>query len=780
MSVTVTKDTGQSRISAEIVDISRTGRGTTRGATSPDPLSWDKGQAPVTAFDHDSFGAPSEFSTSTESVILQPEEDAPLFDGMLERARVAPAKALKWVAESWFGDQIRGGDILNGPLAPEAAEVAAAALGIDLTIGLRRLSRLHESEFPCLLLDREGYAYLILGRADAGRFYCRTEEGDLILERSRLQTVYSGSVFLLRPHAKKITGADDGHGDATPVSSIMRYLFSTMLNAHPWAVTQIALAALVSNILLIILPIFTMAVYDRVIPHLAFDTLWALSIGMIIVLSADLAIRHVKLRLIDFLAAEVSHAVQVRFYRTLIFAKLIDVPGKSSSFTNALRDLESYCQLLPLVLVSALIDMPFVIATTIILAMIAGSVALVPIAGALLIGAVFAIAHLRGHRHLQPHLTQIRAQTNMVAETIDGLETVKTSAAETMMLNRWARLVDSSAYASHASRLDYGMAQHWANTISQLMTIGALVLGVYEISINTMTVGALSASTMLISRLIGPIVQMVTQTQRLLQAPKTLEPIRVLLNLRVEAAGSEDQTIPATLEGQFDFVKVGFTYPQSPLPSLTDITISVQPGERIGIIGRVGCGKSTLLRLMVRLLDPTEGTIRLDGRDVRQADPRALRRQIIYVSQDSFLFDDTLSANLLYGHESATKQKINEAVSISTVASFAGRSPAGYGMRVGPRGDYLSGGERQAVRLARALIADPQMLILDEPTAAMDNSSERHVIDGLSKWLGKKTLIVATHRAAILDLVDRLILMHEGRIVADGPKHEVLKKLQAT
>jgi len=293
-----------------------------------------------------------------------------------------------------------------------------------------------------------------------------------------------------------------------------------------------------------------------------------------------------------------------------------------------------------------------------------------------------------------------------------------------------------------------------------------------------MTVGALSAATMLIGRLIGPIMQMTVQIQRLLQARKTLEPIRMVFNSDLERAGEGDAALSIAIDGQFDFVDVGHKYQGSQLPSLSNITLSIRPGERVGIIGRIGCGKSTLLRLMIRLIEPTSGAIRLDGRDLRQASPRELRRRFSYVSQDATLFDDTLTANLLLGHEKSDPKIIEEAVTISGVAGFAGRSPEGYGMRVGPRGERLSGGERQAVGLARALIGNPAMLILDEPTAAMDNTTERHVITGLSKWLGNRTLIVATHRAAMLDLVDRVILMHEGKIIADGPKDQVLKKLQ--
>ena len=780
MSVIPAKDTertgDEARPSAEIVTIARPVRGFSRiQTTDSPPLNDDVGEAEAVKIDF----VTDKHTVASDGTVPPPPDEPETADETLLRKRVGPSRALEWVAEAWFNYQPKDRQLHPGPLAPETAEIIAHGLGIALKTESRSLARIRKAQFPCLALDREGYGYLLLGRAGHDQFLCRTENGDETLEIARLHKTFSGTVFFLRPLAASEHGdeAIESHADA-PVDSIVKFLAHEMLKRRPWTLGQLALAALVSNSLLVLLPIFTMAVYDRVIPHMAFDTLWALSIGMGLALAADLALRHVKLRLIDSLAAEISHVAQIRFFRHLVFGSMVGLPRTSAAVTPAIRDLEGYCQLIPLSFISLAIDLPFVIITTIILATIAGSVAIVPIAGTIIIALIFFIAHLVGHSHLQPYLGQMRAQSNMVTETIEGLETVKTSTAETFILNRWERLADSSAFASHAARLASGMAQHWASTISQLMTIGALVLGVYEISINAMTVGALSASTMLIGRLIGPIMQMTAQIQRLLQARKTLEPIRMVFNSDLERAGDGAAALSVAIEGQFDFVDVGHRYHGSQLPSLSNITLSIKPGERVGIIGRIGCGKSTLLRLMVRLLEPTSGAIRLDGRDLRQAAPRELRRRFSFVSQDSTLFDDTLTANLLLGHEKTDPKVIEEAVTISGVAGFAGRSPEGYGMRVGPRGERLSGGERQAVGLARALIGNPAMLILDEPTAAMDNTTERHVINGLTKWLDNRTLIVATHRAAMLDLVDRVILMHEGKIIADGPKDQVLKKLQ--
>ena len=696
--------------------------------------------------------------------------------------------ALELIAAQWFGREadVQEPDKAGATLAPETAIAFASELGLDLVARQLRLSKLRKADFPCLVMDQAGHCRLLLGRINHWAFTCRTNDTDVAVDRHHLERTYSGTVFLVRPIdgfvPRSVQGevdSDAARADDRPVDSVIRYLIATMLAKRAGTVVQLAFAGAVSNLLLLLVPIFSMAVYDRVIPHLAYETLWALTIGIVIALAVDLALRHVKVRLIDSIAADISHVVQVRFYRRLVYGQMKAMPRTGGALAQTMRDLESYSQLIPMAFLSLLVDVPFVVVTSIILASVAGSVALVPLVGALIVSAVFAVAHIAGRARLAPFLVLMRLQSNAVIETIEGLETVKTTTGESSLLNKWERLADATAYGSHMSRLANAFAQQWAMSVSQAMTVATLVLGVYEISQNAMTVGALSAATMLVGRLIGPITQFIGQAQRVVQARKTLEPIRAVLNAPIERAGDGGFSINRTVRGNIDVLNVSHAYPGAQSPSLSEVTLTIRPGERIGIIGRVGSGKSTLLRLLVRLLEPSEGAIRLDGNDMRQFSPRELRRRFAYMRQDTALFDDTLRANLFFGLEHPDGALVDQALAISGVAAFAGRNAEGYGLRVGPRGERLSGGERQAVGLARAMIGNPTMLLLDEPTASMDNTTERQIINGLQHWLAGRTLIVATHRAPMLDLVDRVILMHEGKIAADGPKDQVLKKLQA-
>lgn len=697
-------------------------------------------------------------------------------------------RALDYLAGQWFSQPIdlTRPDTSTEALSPETAIAYASELGLELIPRNGRLAQLHETDFPCLVIDRDGQCRILVRKINRWAFLCRTVERDLPVDRKHLESTYSGSLFLVHPIDEFATrsphgGVDDDADtmDDRPVHSVIGFLVSTMVRKRPGALVQLAVAGALSNFLLVLVPIFSMAVYDRVIPHLAYETLWALTIGIVIALAADLALRHVKVRLIDSIAADISHVVQIRFYRRLVHGQMGAMPRTGGALAQTIRDLESYSQLIPMAFLSLFVDVPFIFITSTILATVAGTVALVPLAGALIVAAVFAIAHVASRARLAPFLVLMRLQSNSVIETIEGLETVKTTTAESKLLNKWERLADATAYGSHMSRLAHAFAQQWTMSISQAMTVATLVLGVYEISQNAMSVGALSAATMLIGRLIGPITQFVGQSQRVIQARKTLEPIRLVLNAPIERAGDSGLSGNRKILGKLDFINVRFTYPGSPSPSLQDINLSIRPGERIGIIGRVGSGNSTLLRLIVRLLNIDEGAIQLDDSDIRQYSPRDIRRQIAYMRQDSNLFDDTLRANLFFGLEQPDQRLVDHALAISGVAHFAAKNAEGYSFRVGPRGERLSGGERQAVGLARAMIGDPKMLLLDEPTASMDNTIERQIINGISPWLNGKTLIVATHRAALLDLVDRIILLQDGRIVADGPKDQVLRNLKA-
>jgi ATP-binding cassette subfamily C protein LapB len=314
--------------------------------------------------------------------------------------------------------------------------------------------------------------------------------------------------------------------------------------------------------------------------------------------------------------------------------------------------------------------------------------------------------------------------------------------------------------------------------ISQAAVVGTIIVGVYQIGAGAMTIGALTASTLLIGRMMAPMSQLGLYLHRLKQVSGSVAIVENVLSAKLESASDPTSQMRA-LQGLVELRNVSFTYPGEKNVVLSGINLTIKPGERVGVIGRAGSGKSTLMKLLVRLNEIESGAYLLDGHDARQYAPEQIRRHFAYMRQDSLPFDDTLRNVICFGLDRVDEEAFRVAVTVSGVHEFASRHASGYGMRVGPRGERLSGGERQSVMLARILLGQPPAMLLDEPTSSMDNTMEMRLVGDLRQLIGDRTFVVATHRAALLSLVDRLVWLEQGRIVADGPKADVLKKMAA-
>jgi ATP-binding cassette, subfamily C, bacterial LapB len=361
---------------------------------------------------------------------------------------------------------------------------------------------------------------------------------------------------------------------------------------------------------------------------------------------------------------------------------------------------------------------------------------------------------------------------------VESLESTKVTAAEGKVLRHYEQNADALGYSGHIARLWSGFSNNATLIVSQLITIAVIVVGVFGIGTGSLTVGSLTACTLLVGRAIGPIGQMVALHYRLKHSKHVLEKLDNFLSRPSEEAGDKSRAYVRPQSMRIDCQNLSFQYAGEQAPALSDLNFTIQPGEKIGLIGKSGSGKSTFLRLVPRLYVPSGGNLLIGGQDIRQYHPRALRENMGFMRQDPILYDDTIRANITYGLDSVDEGQFERAVTLSGVKDFAAKHPQGFGYKVGPRGEKLSGGERQAVWLARALLVQPKILILDEPTASMDSSLESFVIQQLKAHLPRDTtLIMATHRAPVLELCDRVIWFDNGKIIADGATREVLGKL---
>jgi ATP-binding cassette subfamily C protein LapB len=707
---------------------------------------------------------------------------------LAEPAAEAPANAplsgmiliesIEELARTWHSRSWKGGSAgaPAGAMTPEELTLSAAEHGVTVRFEERSLASLAARDFPCVALTKDGRG-LILAQRSPSYFNLWRKGLDEQVPAAALAERYAGVVFFVAP-------AEDGQAsrsvakpepEASP--SPTRLVLQALWGQHGAALVLLGVAALVSNLFLVALPIFSMAVYDRVVPHLAYETLWALSIGVGLVLFGDLAIRVVRLKLSDAVSFSIAVELQARLYGRLLGARFGRAPVAPGTLANALRDIDGLCQTWPALIVALAVDLPWFLATCVLIYAVAGAVAWTPAIGL----ACLLLVHLWSHATRGRTLVAARlsaAQTNQANEALGIIETVKAWRGERSLLRRWERITDETSFASHLSRLSQGVSVQATVVISQAMIVVALIIGVYEMGNHAITIGGLSAATLLIGRMMGPASQILSLVHRASELGHSARQVAAILDAPQEGAGDGTRA-PKPIRGALALSEVGFTYPGETAPALKGISLAIRPGERVGIVGRIGCGKSTLMRLLVRLCDASEGTVSLDEHDIRQYAERDVRASFGFMRQDAVLIDDTLQANLAFGVDRATPEAVERAVAISGVKDFAARHPSGYGLRVGPRGERLSGGERQAVALARTLIGDPPVLLLDEPTAAMDNALEMKVVRDLAGALDGRTLIVATHRAPLLALVDRLVWLEGGRLVADGPKAEILGRIQS-
>ncbi len=681
-----------------------------------------------------------------------------------------------WHDQAWLGPQPSGA---QGVPTPEELVGAAESRGIDVTFAQRKLASLGAGDFPCVILDPDGRSITLLGRTKAGDFTCKSSEGVYERTLEDLQPLFTGTVFFMRPKRDVFA-----HDAATPPEYLAprdRGLIGSILYEmrlhHKGNLIQLAVSAGVSNLLLFAMPLFSMAVYDRVIPHLAMETLWALAIGITLALGVDIGLRAARLRLNDAIALSVTSTIQARYFARILRARSGTIPTLGGSLQVGLREIESVAQLLPNIMVSLLIDLPFFIIATVFLFFLAGPVAIVPWAASILAMSLQIFADFNNSR-VREATRLTTTQYNILVETAAARETVQSLNAGQHLLRRWERLTDATAFAGHLNRLQSSLATIAAMAISQAAVVGTIIVGVYQIGAGAMTIGALTAATLLIGRMMAPMSQLGLYLHRLKQVSGSVAIVENVLSAKLESASDPTSQMRA-LQGLVELRNVSFTYPGEKNVALNGINLTIKPGERVGVIGRAGSGKSTLLKLLVRLNEIESGAYLLDGHDARQYAPEQIRRHFAYMRQDSLPFDDTLRNVICFGLDRVDEEAFRVAVTVSGVHEFASRHASGYDMRVGPRGERLSGGERQSVMLARILLGQPPAMLLDEPTSSMDNTMEMRLVGDLRQLIGDRTFVVATHRAALLSLVDRLIWLEQGRIVADGPKADVLKKMAA-
>lgn len=670
---------------------------------------------------------------------------------------------------------LAGLPLVDGRLTPSLCIRAAARAGLTARILRRDLDDLLAGLTPCILLLRGRRACVLLGRDGDGRVRVALPEaagGSATLDLSELQADYTGHAIVARPLPALERGEEDAR--RAPAG---HWFWSVLLRQWP-LYAEVAVAALMINLFVLASPLFIMNVYDRVIPNRATETLWVLAVGAVTVFLFDFLLRTLRGYFVDAAGRVADIKLASRIFEHVLGMRMEARPSSAGAFANHLREFESLRDFFASATITSLIDLPFVLLFIGIIALIGGPIAIVPAIAVPVVLGVGLLVQIPLDRVVRTTFRQAAAKHGLLVEAINGLETIKAVAAEGRTQRAFEQYVAETAMSANRARLLSAVTVNIAALAANLVTVGIVTYGVYLIAAGELTVGALVACTIIAGRTMAPLAQMASVLTRFHQARTAYASLNRVMNLPLERPPGQRLLHRPVFDGAIELRGVRFRYPRQKDWALDGIDLVIRPGERVGIIGRVGSGKTTVGKLVLGLYEPQEGTVLLDGVDVRQLDPADLRRNIGCVLQDVVLFQGTLRENITLGAGPVDDATLLRAARLAGIDDFARRHPLGYDMPIGERGEALSGGQRQAVALARALLCEPPILVLDEPTSAMDHAAENALMRRLLPVLEGRTLLLVTHRGSLLTLVQRLVVIDAGRIVADGPREEILEALR--
>ncbi|PLX91048.1 MAG: type I secretion system permease/ATPase [Desulfuromonas sp.] len=636
---------------------------------------------------------------------------------------------------------------------------------------LRKLPRV---SLPCLLLLKNNNSCVLVERTETEATIIPAE---LDSQRRRvplqeLELEYSG--YCLFAHLR--TKLDQRVGDRESVST-RQWFWGTILRFWP-IYKHVLLATAVIHLLGIAGPLFVMNVYDRVVPNNALDTLWVLALGVLIAYSFDFILRNLRGYFVDIAGKNADVLIASRLMQQLTSIRLDHKPDSTGTLANNLREFEALREFFSSTTLLGLVDIPFIAIFIALIGYIGGPLAWAPTVAVPIVMLVGLLIQVPFRQMIQQGYRESSQKSALLVESIFGLETIKTSLARGQIQQRWEKVVGANARTSSRVKTLANFSLSFSMYATQLVSVAIIIGGVYLISEGRMTLGGLIACNILVGRALSPLATVAAMLTRLQQAKTALGALDLLMKIPNESPDDQQYMHQPHLTNALSFEDLRFTYPQAQTLALRDLTLKIRPGERVGIIGRTGCGKSTLGRLALGLYTPEQGQVSVGGIDIRQLHVADLRSRIGYVAQDSYLFYGSIRDNITFGVPDVDNQAILHAATIAGVGDFVHQHPAGFDCPVGERGSALSGGQRQAITIARALLTNPDILIFDEPTSAMDNGSEQRFCQRLKPELTGKTLLLFTHRFGLLTMVDRLIVMDGGRIVADGPKRHVLEALK--
>lgn len=670
--------------------------------------------------------------------------------------------------------QLRAGmPTRDGKVAPADLEELSNRAGLAITQTLEAPQRVKATLLPALMLAADGAIVAVLDRkGDQFEVRLAGVEGSQWVSVSELeQDAGKQTWYLIRP-----VFYFDERSLIYQLPKPQRWFWDT-LKANRWIYGWALVATVIINIFGAAIPFFTMAVYDRVVPNNSLDSLWVLAVAAVTVILFDLVSKIMRGYLVDSAARKGDIALSSRIFAKTLSMRAVHRPASGAVLANIVRDFEAVRDFFTSTTLTVLGDLPFMLFFLGLIWLIGGKLILIPLALIPISLAVSMLLRKPLARIIDSQSQESSQRTAHLFEVMNGLDSVKCLGMETWARRKWEALSISLSGSSVRLRELSAFSGYFSQLTTALTTVLLVSFGAILIAAGDLTMGQLIAVSMLSARALAPAAQLSGLIVRWQQTKMSLQALNQIMNAPTDDKTGDLLYLPS-LKGGIELRDLKFSYPEAP-PTLRGINLKISPGEKVAFIGRIGSGKSTLLKILLNLYEPTEGQALIDGIATHQINPNSLRRSVGYVPQDVVLFHGDIRENIIAGTADVSDKEVLKALQIACLDETLAQLPAGLGTQVGERGERLSGGQRQTIAIARAVVRKPTILLLDEPSSMMDPATENRLIQNLKTQLPNTTVILVTHRMAMLPMTDRLVVFNQGQIVADGPREEVIKHLGA-
>ena len=697
-------------------------------------------------------------------------------------------QSLLWICDSYGVEKSVASFMAGLPstnrLSIEQGMRSLEASGFATKLVKRDASIFPNELLPVVVMTKTGGALILKQRiqSDKGlrpQFECldpSTSNQSFMVSEAELLTIQSGHCLLV----KQLPKAGEAGGEDAEEPSGSSWLWKTVWRYRRYYYDSI-LASILINVLSTLGGLFAVHIYDRVIPLKAYSTLWSLVVGVVMAMLFEAAARHLRDYLLDLAARKSDITLSSSLFKQALGLRLEHTPPSSGAFAHQVRQFETVRDFAASASMAVITDLPFALLFIFMIFTIAGPLAIVPLAAIIIVIMTAVIVQYPMHKLMLETFRDQSAMMGVLIESIEGIETLRVTGASGIMIKRYEELNATTAHSGMRFRIISNIVMTFFNLVQQAQGIIVMVWGTYLIHQGELSTGALVGCMMFSGRAIGPVGQFVQLAMRFQTAKTAMAGLNSLMSMPVERDPARSYLQKTKFNGSIEIQKLSFAYPSTgnhkPPIALRDVTLSIEPGERVAFVGKIGSGKSTLLRMIAGLFQPIEGQVKIDGIDIRQIDPVDFRNQIGYVTQDLRLFRGTLRENIFLGRSAATVDAFMEVVALTGLDKIADAHPMGYDMPIGSMGLGLSGGQRQLVALARALVTRPKILLMDEPTSAMDMQTEAMFTKRLEDIVKGRTVIIVTHRPSLLSVVDRIVVMDNQRMVADGEKEKILAML---